>query len=127
MSEAVSGDGVARRRSVRRPRPAIFFVGLMAVVMFGYAGGTPPWRDYENELFNLPLRWDAGWYLQIAERGYSFIQDAGPRFQQNIVFFPAYPVITRVVALLLGNQPSMYVVAATVVSLAAFFFALAYL
>jgi hypothetical protein len=108
-------------------RPMIFFVGLMAVVMFGYVGGGPPWRDYDNEFFNLPLRWDAGWYLQIAERGYGFIQHASPELQQNIVFFPAYPVITRLVALLLGNQKSMYVVAATIVSLGAFLFALVYL
>src|SRR5262249_27875013 len=37
-------------------RTAIFFVGFMAVVLFGYAGGAAPWRDFENELLNLPLR-----------------------------------------------------------------------
>ena len=84
-------------------RPAILFVGLLAVLMIGYAPGTPPWRDSANELFNLPLRWDAGWYLQIAESGYSYSPEAGAQEQQNIVFFPAYPMATRAVALVLGN------------------------
>jgi len=108
-------------------RAAIFFAGLLAVLMIGYAPGTPPWRDYDNELMNLPLRWDAGWYLQIAENGYSYIPDAGAEAQQNIVFFPAYPMVTRAVALLLGNHKTAYVAAATIVSLVAFLFALAYL
>ena len=108
-------------------RPAIFFVGLLAVLMFGYPPNAPPWRDYDNELFNLPLRWDAGWYLQIAENGYDYIPEAGAQAQQNIVFFPAYPAVTRVVALLLGNHKSMYVAAGTLVSLTSFLLALAYL
>jgi len=108
-------------------RPAIIAAGLLAVLMFGYPPGAPPWRDYDNELLNLPLRWDAGWYLQIAENGYSYIPEAGADAQQNIVFFPAYPMVTRVVALLLGNQKSAYVAAGTLVSLASFLFALAYL
>ena len=108
-------------------RFAIVLAGLLAVLTFGYPPGAPPWRDYDNELLNLPLRWDAGWYLQIAENGYSYIPEAGPEVQQNIVFFPAYPMVTRVVALLLGNQQGTYVAAGTIVSLAAFLFALAYL
>jgi hypothetical protein len=108
-------------------RPAIFLAGLLAVVMFGYPPGAPPWRDYDNELMNLPLRWDTGWYLQIAEGGYSYIPEAGAEAQQNIVFFPAYPMVTRGVALLLGNRKTAYVAAGTLVSLIAFLFALAYL
>ena len=68
-------------------RPAIVLAGLLAVLMFGYPPGAPPWRDYDNELMNLPLRWDAGWYLQIAENGYRYIPEAGTGAQQNIVFF----------------------------------------
>jgi hypothetical protein len=108
-------------------RPAIIFAGLLAVLTIGYPPGAPPWRDYDNELLNLPLRWDAGWYLQIAENGYHYIPEAGADAQQNIVFFPAYPMATRAVALLLGNQKSAYVAAGMIVSLAAFLCALAYL
>ena len=73
------------------------------------------------------MRWDTGWYLQIAQNGYSYSAAAGADAQQNIVFFPAYPLITRSVALLLGNYQFSYVAAGTLVSLSAFLFALAYL
>jgi hypothetical protein len=105
---------------------AIFFAGLLAVVMIGYPPGTPPWRDYDNELMNLPLRWDAGWYLQIAENSYRYFPRRAPG-RSRTSSFPAYPMVTRAVALLLGNQKTAYVGAGTLVSLAAFLFALAYL
>ena len=107
-------------------RGAIFAVGLLAVVLFGYRPGGPPWRESANELVNLPMRWDAGWYLQIAEHGYTYVPTGADR-QQNIVFFPAYPVLVKVAALLLGNSQPVYSAAATIVSLAAFLFGLAYL
>jgi hypothetical protein len=72
------------------------------------------------------MRWDAGWYLQIAEHGYTYVPTGADR-QQNIVFFPAYPILVKVAALLLGNSQPVYAAAATIVSLAAFFFGLAYL
>ena len=108
-------------------RPAMLCAGLLAVLMIGYPPGAPPWRDYDTELLNLQLRWDAGWYLQIARDGYVYIREAGAEAQQNIVFFPAYPMVTRVVALMLGNRPFSYVAAGTLVSLSAFLLALAYL
>jgi hypothetical protein len=116
-------------------RPAIFFVGYMAVILIGYAPGVgprpgePPYRDFENEALNLPLRWDAGWYLQIAnlEPGYVYDQRTGATGQQNIVFWPAFPLTVRVVALLLGKSKGAFLLAGTVVSLAAFLGALVYL
>lgn len=48
--------------------------------------------------------WDAGWYLNIAEHGYS----AEPIWQQqaNYAFFPVYPLATRWLGSLLGNIPA---------------------
>ena len=115
-------------------RPAIFFVGYLAVIVIGYAPGVgprpgePPYRDYDNELLNLPLRWDAGWYLQIANpnSGYTYDNRGGADIQQNIVFWPAYPLTVRVVALLLGNSKGAFLLAGTLVSLIAFLCALVY-
>jgi hypothetical protein len=115
-------------------RPAIFLVGYLAVITFGYAPnvgpqpGEPPYRDYDNEALNLPLRWDAGWYLQIANpsTGYVYDDRGGAEAQQNIVFWPAYPLAVRIVALLLGNTKGSFLLAGTLVSLAAFFVALIY-
>ena len=97
-------------------RPIVMLVGFLAVAMIGYAPNAQPFHEFSNELFNLPLRWDAGWYLQIATNGYQFIRDAGPEAQQNIVFFPAYPMIVRLVALVFGNTIGAYVSAAIAVS-----------
>jgi Mannosyltransferase (PIG-V) len=104
-------------------RPVIFFVGYLAVFMFGYAESRPPRGHFDNELMNLPVRWDAGWYLDIATAGYHLMPGA---VQQNIVFFPAYPMIVRVVGRLLGGKLFAYVLGGTLVSLAAFWGALIY-
>ena len=73
----------------------MFFVGYLAIFLLGWGKGAPPYRDFDNELFNLPLRWDAGWYLQIAIHGYTYVHRTGATEQQNIVFFPAYPMLVR--------------------------------
>jgi Gpi18-like mannosyltransferase len=108
-------------------RPIVFLTGYLAVSTIGLAVSTNPLHEFENELFNLPLRWDTGWYLQIAAEGYSFVERGGSGLQQNIVFFPAYPMLVRGIALLLGNKMGMLVVGGTIASLACFLIALAYL
>lgn len=107
-------------------RPAIALVGYLAVIMIGYAGGRAPFRHSDNELVNLQVRWDAGWYLGVVTDGYSYRGDQS-ELQQNIVFFPAYPVVVRGVGRLLGGTLPSYILAGTLVSLAAFFGALIYL
>jgi hypothetical protein len=123
----------------------VLLVGYLAVVFFGYPGnGVPPTRISRNELINLPLRWDAGWYLGIALDGYYFSPNLAQ--QQNVAFFPAYPMLTRVGAALLGGrimsasevsgvnkteyayaQHRGLVLSATLISLSAFLWALVYL
>ena len=93
---------------------------------FGYATADVPLRLFDNEVLNLPIRWDAGWYLQIVTDGYRFAPDA-PDIQQNIVFFPAYPLLVRLVGRLFGGHTPGYVAAGMAVSLASFFGALLYL
>ena len=67
-------------------RPIILFVGYLAVFMFGYAEGHAPLRHFTNELLNLPVRWDAGWYLQIVTDGYQY-SPLDTTTQQNIRAF----------------------------------------
>jgi hypothetical protein len=116
----------AAARVVAGTRPAIFVIGYLAVLMFGYSEGRAPLRHFNNELLNLPVRWDAGWYLEIVTHGYHFAPDRAD-LQQNIVFFPAYPMLTRGVGRLLGGHMTGYVLAGTAISLAAFWGALTYL
>jgi len=112
--------------TVAGTRPIIFLVGYLAVFMFGYANERPPLRHFDNELLNLNVRWDAGWYLDIATGGYRFTPGEHD-IQQNVVFFPAYPMLVRAGGRLLGGRVLAYVMAGTVISLAAFWGSLIYL
>ncbi len=108
-------------------RLVIFLAGFLAVLTFGYAPNAQPFRDFTSELMSLPLRWDTGWYLQIAREGYKVAEDASAQLQQNIVFFPAYPMLVRVLGLLGGNTLPSFVIAGTVASVVLFGWALVYL
>jgi hypothetical protein len=116
----------AAAAAVLGTRPIMLAIGYLAVFMIGFANGRAPLRHFSNELLNLPVRWDAGWYLQIVTGGYRYAA-ADPAIQQNIVFFPAYPMLTRIVGRLFGGDMIGYVAAGTVISLASFFGALIYL
>src|SRR4051812_2405332 len=107
-------------------RPAMLCVGYLAIFMIGYANGRAPLRHFDNELLNLPVRWDAGWYLQIVTDGYRYTP-GDPTMQQNIVFFPAFPMLMRAAGRLLGGSMVGYVAAGMIISTAAFFAALVYL
>ncbi len=104
-------------------RTGVFLVGFLAIALFGYRPDLPvPWRIYENELLNLPARWDTGWYLGVAIEGYSW-RPARATDQQNIAFFPVYPMLMRYGSLLLGRQ-TMWT--GVVISWLSFFVALLY-
>jgi hypothetical protein len=89
-------------------------IGLMAVATIGIAVPVG-YQPYENPLLNLPARWDAIHYAQIAAFGYSF--DGNPLRQQNIVFFPGFPLAIHVVYRFMGGH---LFYAAWVVALTAF-------
>ena len=85
-------------------RTGVLLVGFLAVVMLGYRPDVPvPWRVSENEMLNLPARWDTGWYMDVASSGYRWAPSRVTR-QQNIAFFPAYPMMMRYGSLFLGRD-----------------------
>ena len=105
-------------------RLGVLLVGFLAVQLIGF----PPeaanrWRIYSNEFLDLPARWDTGWYLGIASEGYSYVADAPAEYQQNIAFFPAFPMSMRYLSVLFGRQVLWTGVG---ISLVAFFIALTY-
>jgi len=105
-------------------RLPVLLVGYFAVVTIGYAVEHAPNRISNNEFLNLPSRWDTGWYLLIATNGYRWDRELGVTRQQNVVFFPAYPMLMRVGGRLIGERP---VLAGMLVAFIAFFAALIYL
>jgi hypothetical protein len=66
-------------------RFGVLLVGFLGVLLIGF----PPeaanrWSIYNNDLLDLPARWDTGWYLGIATEGYRYFAGARNDFQQNI-------------------------------------------
>ena len=80
----------------------VLYASYLGVVVAGYPEGAPPFRTSTNEFLNLFARWDAGWYVGIAESGYNYWGNA--RAQTNVAFFPAYPFTVRATAALLGAR-----------------------
>jgi len=79
-------------------RIAVLLVAYFAVLMVGTV--RPGFSVSGDPLFNLPARYDAGWYAGIALEGYSF-QGRFDR-QQNLAFFPAFPMLMRATGYLVG-------------------------
>jgi hypothetical protein len=114
------------RAALLGTRPAILLIGYFAVVTVGYGnGGRAPLRFAENEFMNLQGKWDTAWYMSIVTDGYRYRVD-DPTQQQNIVFFPALPVITRAVGRLFGGASTAYLWGGTLIVLMAFFLGLVY-
>jgi hypothetical protein len=105
-------------------RFGVLAVGFLAVLLIGFPPeATNRWRIYSNDLLDLPARWDTGWYLGIATEGYRFDPNARADYQQNIAFFPSFPMSMRYLSVVLGRQPLWTGVAISMVS---FFMALTY-
>ena len=93
-------------------------IGLLAMATIGAGEDARP-GAYADPWLNLPARWDALWYSQIAAFGYQW--DGDYTRQQNIVFFPAFPIASRLLARALGLH-TLY--AGWLISLAAFAWAM---
>ena len=81
-------------------------VGLLAVGVFAMSGmkerpSGQPWHLSNVPFLDMWGRWDTGWLLSIAKRGYS----VEPLYQQytNLPFFPLYPQLMRVLTSLVPN------------------------
>lgn len=126
-------DAAAALSAFLATRPAVLIIGFFAVITFGIPA-APGFTLSKDPLANLPARFDAGWYGDIALNGYSW--DHTFQRQRNIAFFPALPMLMRPVGAVFGMQErtaprerrmlrGMW--AGVVISLAAFLWALHYL
>ena len=76
-------------------RVLVLAAGLLGAVLGGQARSPDNFRLSHNVLLNLPARYDAGWYLGIARNGYRWSPERAHR-QQNVAFFPGFPVAMRI-------------------------------
>jgi Mannosyltransferase (PIG-V) len=110
-------------------RAAVLVVAVFAALSFGPAAGglaernaamfdEPRLTRAAAEPLLSPLaRWDAAWYLRIADAGYAG-SDA------RAAFFPLYPLLARGVATPFGASPAALLIASYAVALACFLVAL---
>jgi hypothetical protein len=110
-------------------RAAVLVVAIFAALSFGPAAGGLAERNaekFDDPALTAPLaepllsplaRWDAVWYLRIADSGYGG-SDA------RAAFFPLYPLLVRGLATPFGASPGALLLAAYAISLAAFLAAL---
>jgi hypothetical protein len=135
--EAIPGEApalsAARRSEALRAswriawttRLAVLLVAVFAALSFGPAAGGLAKENaakfdeprlthaFADPLLSPLARWDAVWYLRIADSGYRG-SDA------RAAFFPLYPLLVRTLAAPLGGSPAALLVAAYVVAVAAF-------
>lgn len=113
-------------------RLMVFVVGFFAVVTFGL--NKPGFVLSAQPLYNLPARFDAGYYGSIAVDGYD--RDRVVDRHRNIAFFPAMPILMRALGPVVGatktglpreHRMARMLWAGVFVSLLSFLFALYYL
>jgi hypothetical protein len=105
-------------------RFGVLLIGFLAVILIGFPPeATNRWQIYANDLLDLPGRWDTGWYLGIANEGYQYDPTLPRENQQNIAFFPAYPMSMRILSVFFGRQVLW---TGVVISLVSFYLALVY-
>jgi hypothetical protein len=110
----------------------VLLVAVFAALSFGPATGglaaenalkfdTPHLTHAVADPLLAPLaRWDAVWYLRVAETGYG-------ESEARAAFFPLYPLLVRALATPFGASPAALLLAAYAVALGAFLGALALL
>ncbi len=103
--------------------------GLLALNRLNLVGDQAynwidPAKFFQEKTWNpvfLHAKWDSFWYLDIAQNGYSY---KGVEKLSNIVFFPLYPFLIKVVSFFtLGN----YILAGWLISVIFLFLSLVYL
>ena len=72
-------------------RLMVLAVGFLGVVLVGYPDKSPPFRVSRNEMVNLPVRWDAGWYLGIVLNGTTSTPTRAPPRSRTSPSFPPIP------------------------------------
>ena len=123
----------AATRAFVATRMAVLAAGFFGIIALGLAP-TPGFTLSRNPFVNMPARFDAGWYGDIALDGYHW--DNQFQRQRNIAFFPALPMLMRSVSAVLGaadrtapweRRMLRALWSGVLVSLVAFFWALRYL
>ncbi len=58
-------------------------------------------QDQSWNVINMHARWDSNWYMDIVKNGYELREVAS---LSNIVFFPLYPFLIKMIAIMIGGN-----------------------
>ena len=83
----------------------VWLIALLGAELTPWLTGPTTWGDDLIRRATPLARWDSGWYISIAERGY---QPPPTAFGQetNHAFFPLYPLLMRLLARTTGIETS---------------------
>lgn len=90
-------------------RFALTFSGILSRHIFSDVYNSwYEWRYDDRQWLDIWSVWDSGWYLDIAENGYSSVLNSNlPKKtvsgQSNIGFFPFYPILIKLASYLTGD------------------------
>lgn len=86
-------------------RAYVLAAGLCGTLLLGFPENTQlTTPTSSNPILDLPWRWDSKWIVGLARDGYRW--DGEPGVLENIAFFPAYPLMLRLVASATGAAES---------------------
>lgn len=83
-------------------RLAVLLIGYLAVPLLPFWSTPPPYHLFGTENILLDVfasRWDTGFYLSIADEGYTL---GGTGFP-SVPFFPLYPLLIRALSVITGS------------------------
>ncbi len=82
-------------------RLGLFLVAYLSLIFIPVVSGDGFWRAYPGNLFwDGWARWDSGWYIDIAQNGYS---NQLQNVYLNTAFFPLYPLLIKGLQFLLQD------------------------
>ncbi len=134
--EAVEARSTGRRWAIPRwwwvniafpfaiTRLFILVVGVLAMQILPQAQLDIAYHVSDRPALDMWSRWDAMWYIRVADEGYSYV----PGEQSTIAFYPLFPALLKGLTLILtlGRPPSLaeYTVAGLIIANLAFLVAL---
>lgn len=80
----------------------LFVLSRLVLILIGVLTQATLGDGTIGPVINLGCRWDCGWYLTIAQNGYTMDQDAATPGATTYAFFPMLPLMMRGIALATG-------------------------
>jgi hypothetical protein len=100
----------------------LILVAAQTIPLSTQSGPLPDPAFPNNVVLDGLVRWNSFWYASVVHPGY-LMEDITSGVQSNVIFFPGYPLLIRLLAPLVGNQ----FLAGILTANAAFLVALVYL